>query len=59
MTEITIKKEHFEEAIKAAFKKGENWGVTYSTWFTPSEEDTKDKIEECIKRCKDIVRIPD
>lgn len=59
MTEITITKEQFEKAIEAAFKKGESWGVCYSTWFIPSESDTKDKIDECIKRCKDIVSIPD
>jgi hypothetical protein len=38
-----------EEIIRAAFKKGEVWGVTYSTWFQPSKEDTERKIQEAIK----------
>jgi hypothetical protein len=37
------------DKIKKAFKAGEEWGVTYSTWFTPTEEDTEEKIKETIK----------
>lgn len=45
MENITITKEQFNKAIEVAFKKGESWGVCYSTWFTPTEFDTKCKIE--------------
>lgn len=45
MDNITITKEQFEKAIEDAFKKGESWGVCYSTWFTPTETDTKEKID--------------
>jgi hypothetical protein len=43
---IIITKEQHESLIESAFKKGECWGVTYSTWFVPTEEDTRKKIEE-------------
>ena len=55
MTEITITKEQFEKAIKDAFKKGESWGVCYSTWFTPTEEDEKAKIDIAIKVAFSII----
>ena len=55
MTEITITKEQFEKAIKDAFKKGESWGVCYSTWFTPTEEDKKEKIDIAIKAAFSII----
>jgi hypothetical protein len=42
-----------EEIIRAAFFAGESWGVTYSTWFTPSKEDTERKIQEAIKSITD------
>jgi len=38
-----------DDKIRKAFKAGEEWGVIYSTWFTPSEEDTEEKIQEAIK----------
>lgn len=40
------KKEGIDRIIELAFKKGESWGVTYSTWFTPAEADTLEKIKE-------------
>ena len=36
MSQIIIDREKFEKLIDEAFKKGESWGVTYSTWFTPT-----------------------
>lgn len=57
MEQIKITKEQFEKAIEAAFKKGESWGVTYSTWFTPTEEDTKSKIEEAKKKAFSIIQV--
>jgi len=53
--EITITKEQFDKAIEQSFKKGESWGVTYSTWFTPTEEDTKAKIEDAKKNAMSII----
>lgn len=55
MEQITITKEQFDKAIEKAFKKGESWGVTYSTWFTPTEEDTKAKIEDANKKAMSII----
>ena len=55
MEQITITKEQFEKAIEDAFKKGESWGVCYSTWFIPKEEDTKDKIDIAKKVAFSIV----
>jgi len=40
---------NIEEIIRKAFKKGESWGVTYSTWFTPSEGDTEEEINKAIE----------
>jgi hypothetical protein len=34
------------EAIRTAFITGENWGVTYYTWFTPSPEDQQTHIND-------------
>ncbi len=42
-------KEQIEEIIRKAFQSGENWGVTYSTWFTPSEQDTEKRIQDVIE----------
>mgnify|MGYP006935476125 CR=1 FL=1 len=55
MEQITITKEQFEKAIEDAFKKGESWGVCYSTWFTPKEADTKEKIDIAKKIAFSIV----
>jgi len=33
-----------------AFKAGEQWGVTYSTWFTPTDQDQRDKFEEFYRK---------
>lgn len=37
-----------EKAVTQAFKMGEQWGVTYSGWFTPSEQDTQHQIDMAI-----------
>ena len=42
---LNITEKQFKDAIEKAFKEGESWGITYSTWFTPTEMDTKMKIE--------------
>jgi len=47
MEKVEITQETLDNIIAVAFKKGELWGVTYSTWFTPTAEDTNEKIKEC------------
>lgn len=47
-----ITEEKLNEILRTAFKNGELWGVTYSTWFTPDDDDTDDKITECFIECK-------
>ncbi len=53
-TEEVILLSDVERIIKniyiKAFKDGENWGVTYSTWFNPSKEDTEKRIKEYAKK---------
>ena len=39
-----------KDMIRESFSDGELWGVTYSTWFDPKEEDTEEKIQETINR---------
>lgn len=47
MKKIEITQETLNNIVAVAFKSGELWGVTYSTWFSPTDEDTADKIKEC------------
>jgi len=49
--EITLEKELLLKIIRLAFMAGENWGVCYQIWFTPSKSDSKIKIDECIEYC--------
>lgn len=51
MTEITFSKEQVQLMMMEAFVRGENWGVTYSTWFVPSEEE---KADRAAKDCEEI-----
>ena len=55
METITISKKKFEGIIRQAFRKGERWGVAYSTWFYPTKEATKKEQDEAIKRGYEIV----
>lgn len=41
-------KEEIEDIIRKAFKAGEQWGVTYSTWFIPTKAGTEEKIQEVV-----------
>jgi hypothetical protein len=43
-------REYLEKIIRTAFEYGENWGICYSGWFTPSDEQTEIKIQEVIKK---------
>lgn len=42
------KREKLVQIIRKAFNAGEFWGVCYSTWFTPSAEDTEEQIQKAI-----------
>ena len=53
MSEITFTKEQVQQMMMEAFIKGENWGVTYSTWFTPTEEE---KANRAAKDCEGIYK---
>jgi len=35
---ISLSPKQLDDLLKQMFLKGEEWGVAYSTWFTPSEE---------------------
>ena len=50
---IPITNGEFDTAIRAAFKAGENWGVTYSTWFTPKTSATEEEIRKAIKAARE------
>lgn len=39
---------NIEKIIEFAFKKGEDWGVCYSTWFTPDDNKQKAKLRNVI-----------
>lgn len=43
---MEISREELKNIIRTAFQRGEDWGITYSTWFTPTEEQTEEKIQE-------------
>ena len=36
--------------LRRVFHAGEQWGVTYSTWFTPSKEDSEREANIAISR---------
>ena len=42
--------EEVREMLGQSFDRGEQWGVTYSGWFTPSEADTEKKRDEAIDK---------
>ena len=48
--------ELLERIVRSAFAAGENWGVTYSTWFTPSKANAEKKIQRAIVDAKKIIR---
>lgn len=48
--------ELLERALRKMFFAGEHWGVTWSTWFVPSAEDTEEKVREAIKKAKRALR---
>ena len=55
MNEIIFTKEEVQKMMMEAFVMGEKWGVTYSGWFCPTEEEKADRAaEDCenvYKKC--------
>jgi hypothetical protein len=41
--------------VEESFNKGVNWGVTYSGWFVPTEDDNKRKLEEAKESALEII----
>ena len=48
--------ELLERIVRSAFAAGENWGVTYSGWFTPSKADAQKEMQRAIVNAKKIIR---
>lgn len=45
---MEIKENVLESIIRTAFDYGEEWGVTYSTWFTPTAEQKENKVQRVL-----------
>lgn len=50
---ITFTKEEVQKMMMEAFVKGENWGVTYGGWFSPSEQE---KADRAAKDCEIVYK---
>jgi hypothetical protein len=44
------------QIIKIAFECGESWGVCYSTWFIPSEEEKQQRLLDARKNVKEQLK---
>lgn len=53
MKEITFTKEEVQQMMMETFVKGENWGTTYYSWFTPTE---KEKADRAAKDCEEVYK---
>jgi len=53
MSKIKFTQEEVQQMMMQAFVKGENWGVTYSTWFIPTKQECADKA---AKDCAEIYK---
>ena len=51
--ELTFTKEEVQKMLMEAFIKGEDWGVTHSGWFSPSNND---KASRAAKDCEEVYR---
>ena len=49
MTKSALQKAKERAILKRLFDAGEQWGVTYSTWFSPSAEDTEEQASPAIR----------
>lgn len=55
MKTYTLTEEQLQQVILKAFSKGENWGVTYSTWFTPDEDDSNAQFTDALNEVKELL----
>ena len=51
---MKITDDQFKQIVLEAFDLGETWGVTYSTWFQPSEEDQEKKRGLAVEKCRPL-----
>lgn len=56
MKTYKIDDEKLAKIVRTAFGAGEQWGNTYSSWFTPTKEENEKKIREATTKAKRIVR---
>ncbi len=49
----TFSPEEVQKMMMEAFVKGENWGVTYGGWFSPSEQE---KADRAAKDCEEVYK---
>ena len=49
---MEITEKQFNGIVRKAFKLGEQWGITYQGWFTPSKAECRKKINIAIKETK-------
>jgi len=52
MRTYLINEEDLKKIVYKAFSSGENWGATYSKWFTPKESDTEKEKKEALTSAK-------
>lgn len=53
---INLTEDQLVEVITMAFSCGEQWGVCYSQWFTPSEDDQRKKLKEAVVAVNDLLK---
>lgn len=54
-----MKRAKLEKLFRIAFQKGENFGVTYSTWFEPTKEDREEAIQKAMEEAFDTTPDPE
>lgn len=57
VAELRESDDKLERALRVMFRAGENWAVTYSTWFVPSEADTELKIRQAILEAQGAIAV--
>ena len=45
----------FHLIVKTAFEAGEEWALTYHTWFEPTEQDCIDRLEQCKTKIRKLL----
>jgi len=55
MSELKVSSELLKQIITNAFCEGQSWGVTYSTWFTPTTKDHNEKIKAAIDNAENLL----